>query len=47
MLEVGVVVEVGNVDAGPGRGVGSLQGDQLPQLVPPQVLLGRRTEKKE
>ena len=40
VFKVGGIVEVGDVDAGPGRGVRPLHPDQLRQLQPPQLLLG-------
>ena len=40
VFEVCCIVEVGDVDAGPGRGVRPLHPDQLRQLQPPQLLLG-------
>ena len=44
VFKVGGVVEVGDVDAGPGGGVGALHPHQLLQLDPPELLLSRRAE---
>ena len=44
VFKVGGVIKVGDIDAGPSRGVRPLHLDQLRQLQPPQLLLSRRTE---
>ena len=46
MFKVCCIVEVGDVDAGPGRGVGALHRRQLLQLGPPQLLLGAGAERQ-